>query len=171
MMDARLKSLVTLLGLGGLLLIAALWGWSAATKPFPERAGPAVCVDYAFAKGDTIRRSDVTVSVLNAGTRNGLAGLTLDLFVEAGFGEGETGNVPDDAPRVRNVQIWTENPEHPAVQLVAAQLGSEVKVVRREPTTDGVQVVVGDQFRSLSTGPRKLKIDQEVEVCGPPRTA
>jgi hypothetical protein len=170
MMDARLKSLVTLLGLGGLLLIAALWGWSAATKPFPEREGPAVCVDYAFAQGDTIRRSDVTVSVLNAGTRNGLAGLTLDLFVEAGFGEGETGNVPDDAPRVRNVQIWTETPEHPAVRLVAAQLGSDVKVIRREPTTDGVQVVVGDRFRSLSKGPRKLKTDREVEVCGPPRT-
>ncbi len=171
MMDARLKSLVTMLGLGGLLLVAALWGWSAVNEPFPERAGPPVCVDYAFAERDTIHRSDVTVSVLNAGTRNGLAGLTLDLFVEAGFGEGQSGNVPDDAPRVRNVQIWTETPQHPAVQLVAAQLGSEVKVVRREPTTAGVQVVVGYRFLSLTMGPRKLKADREVEVCGPPRTA
>lgn len=169
-MDARLKSLVTLLGLGGLLLVAALWGWSAVSEPFPEREGPAVCVDRAFAQGDTIRRRDVTVSVLNAGTRNGLAGLTLDLFVDAGFGDGQSGNVPDDSPRVRNVEVWTDEPQSPAVQLVVAQLGDDVRVVRREPTTAGVQVVVGDRFRSLSKGPRKIKADRETEVCGPPRS-
>jgi len=93
-MDTRLKSLVTMLGLGALLLVAALWGWAAVSKPFPEREGPAVCVDRAFAEGDPIRRGDVTISVLNAGTRNGLAGLTLDLFIDAGFAEGQSGNVP-----------------------------------------------------------------------------
>lgn len=170
-MEARLKSLVTLLGLGALLLVAALWGWAAVSEPFPEREGPAVCVDRTFAEGDPIRRGDVTISVLNAGTRNGLAGLTLDLFVDAGFGEGQSGNVPDGSPRVRNVEIWTADPQHPAVQLVAAQLGKAVRVVRREPTTAGVQVVVGDRFQSLSEGPRRIRADRDVEVCGPPPVA
>jgi len=170
-MDTHLKSIVTLLALGALLLLAALWGWAAVSKPFPEREGAAVCVDRAFAEGDPIRRGDVTISVLNAGTRNGLAGLTLDLFVDAGFGEGQSGNVPQGAPQVRNVEIWTADPEDPAVQLVAAQLGGTAQVVRREPTTVGVQVVVGDRFQNLSNGPRRIRADREVEICGPPPVA
>jgi len=170
-MDTRLKSLVTMLGLGALLLVAALWGWAAVSKPFPEREGPAVCVDRAFAEGDPIRRGDVTISVLNAGTRNGLAGLTLDLFIDAGFAEGQSGNVPEGSPRVRNVEIWTADPRHPAVRLVAAQLGDAARVVRREPTTAGVQVVVGDRFQNLSKGPRRIVADRDVEICGPPPVA
>ena len=170
-MDTRLKSLVTMLGLGALLLVAALWGWAAVSKPFPEREGTAVCVDRAFAEGDPIRRGHVTISVLNAGTRNGLAGLTLDLFIDAGFAEGQSGNVPEGSPRVRNVEIWTADPQHPAVRLVAAQLSDAARVVRREPTTAGVQVVVGDRFQSLSKGPRRIKADRDVEICGPPPVA
>ncbi|MGH3347305.1 MAG: LytR C-terminal domain-containing protein [Nocardioides sp.] len=170
-MDARVKSLLTLIGLGGLLLVAALWGWSAVSEPFPEREGPGICVDRAYAEGDPIRRGNVTVSVLNAGTRNGLAALTLDLFVDAGFAEGQSGNVPDGSPRVRNVEIWTTDPEDAAVRLVAAQLGDAVRVVRREPTTAGVQVVVGDRFQRLSKGPRRIVADRDVEVCGPPPVA
>ena len=63
-MDARLKSLVTLLGLGGLLLVAALWGWSAVSEPFPEREGPPVCVEYAFADGDDSAFSDAEQAVI-----------------------------------------------------------------------------------------------------------
>lgn len=166
-MEARLKSLVTLLGLGVLLLAAALWGWAAVSEPLPERAGPAVCVDRAFASGEPVRRADVTVSVLNAGTRTGLAGLTLDLFVDAGFAEGTADDAPDGS-RVRAVEIWTEDPTNPAVQLVAAQLGDAVKIVQEEPTVDGVQVVVGDRFKNLVKGPRKVVAEGDVEVCGPP---
>ena len=166
-MEARLKSLVTLLALGVLLLAAALWGWAAVSEPLPERAGPAVCTDRAFASGDAVRRGDVTVSVLNAGTRTGLAGLTLDLFVDTGFAEGTAADAPEGS-RVRAVEIWTEDPANPAVQLVAAHLGDAVKVVEKEPTVDGVQVVVGDRFKNLVKGPRKVVAEDDVEVCGPP---
>lgn len=165
-MDARVKSLVTLSVLGGLLLLAGAWGISALTQPFPERAEPAICVDAPFAEGDRITRSDVTVSVLNAGSRNGLAGLTLDLFVDAGFAEGQQGNT-QDGPKVKKVEIWTDQPGHPAVKLVAQQLGKAVKVVRREPTVAGVQVVVGDDFDDLVKGPRRVRARSDVEVCGP----
>ncbi len=166
-MEARLKSLVTLLALGVLLLAAALWGWAAVSEPLPERAGPPVCTDRAFASGEAVRRGDVTVSVLNAGTRNGLAGLTLDLFVDTGFAQGTADDAPGGA-RVRAVEIWTQDPRSPAVQLVAAHLGDAVKIVEEEPTTAGVQVVVGDRFKNLVKGPRKVVAESDVEVCGPP---
>lgn len=165
-MDSRLKSLLTLSVLGVLLLIGAAWGFSAITQPFPGRVDPPVCVDVPFSQGERITRSDVTVSVLNAGTRNGLAGLTMDLFVDAGFAEGQQGN--SEGPRVDTVEIWTDEPRHPAVRLVALHLGDAVEVVRRQPTTAGVQVVVGDGFKDLVKGPRKIVARTDVEVCGAP---
>ena len=165
-MDARLKSLLTLGVLGALLVVAGAWGLSALTKPFPGEGDPPLCVDAAFAEGERIFRGDVTVSVLNAGTRNGLAGLTMDLFVDAGFAEGQEGNATE-GPRVENVEIWTDEPRHPAVRLVAGQLGKAVEVVQRDPTAAGVQVVVGDEFEDLVNGPRKIVARSDVEVCGP----
>lgn len=167
-MDARVKSLLTLSVLGVLLVAAGAWGLSALTQPFPGRADPPVCVDKSFSQGDRIGRGDVTVSVLNAGSRNGLAGLTMNLFVDAGFAEGQEGNA-EEGPRVDVVQIWTDEPRNPAVQLVARQLGDAVRIVRREPTTAGVQVVVGDGFEDLADGPRRIVARSDVDVCGPPR--
>ena len=165
-MDARLKSLLTLSILGVLLVVAGAWGLSALTKPFPGSADPAPCVDVAFTKGERIFRGDVTVSVLNAGTRNGLAGLTMDLFVDAGFAQGQEGNA-SEGPKVDAVEIWTDEPRHPAVKLVAGQLGDAVQVVRRDPTVAGVQVVVGDEFEDLVNGPRTIVARGDVDVCGP----
>jgi len=166
-MDARLRSLLTLSVLGVLLVVGGLWGLSALTQPFPEEADPPVCVEVPFAQGERISRSDVTVSVLNAGDRNGLAGFTMDLFVDAGFGQGQAGN-SEGGVKVETVQIWTDEPRHPAVRLVARQLGKAVKVVRRDPTTAGVQVVVGDGFKDLVDGPRRIVARSDVDVCGPP---
>jgi hypothetical protein len=169
-MDARLKSLVTLAGLGLLLIVAATWGWSSLTQPFPEGDGDAICVDRPYAAGDRISRGDVTVSVLNAGTRNGLAGLTMNLFEEAGFAPGQEGNAPEDA-KVGTVQIWTEDRTAPAVRLVASHLGKDVRVVRRAPSTAGIQVVVGDGFEDLVAGKKSIRTRGEVTVCGPPTDA
>lgn len=167
-MGSRLRSLGTLLVLGVLLVVAAVWGWSALTEPFPERADPPLCVDHAFDKGDRIARRDVTVSVWNAGTRNGLAGLTMELLVDAGFAEGQEGNAPKRAG-VERVEVWTPLPRnHPAVELVASHLGPDPRVVRRDAEAAGVLVVVGDGFEKLSKGKRLVRARSSVEVCGPP---
>ena len=168
-MEPRLRTLATLAALGVLLLVAAVWGWSAMTAPFPQRAKPPVCVDRTIAQGDKVSRDDVTVSVLNAGTRNGLAGLTMDLLVDVGFGEGREGNAPRDTD-VERAQIWTDDPRNPAVKLVAAHLG-EVRVVRREEQAPGVLVVVGDEFEKLAKGPGKIVAQREAEVCTAPEPA
>lgn len=165
-MEARLRSAITLAVLAVVLVLAALWGWSAVSQPFPEQAEAPVCVDAEFAKGDRISRSDVTVSVYNAGTRVGLAGLTMDLLVDEGFAQGSEGNAPDQR-KVGRVQIWTEEPKSPAVRLVASHF-RKAKVVRREADAPGVMVVVGDNFEDLQGGRRGIKAKQATTVCGPP---
>lgn len=164
-MTARLRSLVTLVGLGALLLLAAVWGWSSLTQPFPSTE-EVVCVDRTYDEGEKVAAADVTVSVLNAGTRNGLAGLTMNLLEEAGFAPGQEGNA-DDA-RVRTVQIWADDRNNPAVRLVRSHLGPAARVVRREPSTAGVQVVVGDDFQDLVRGKRSVRAASATTVCGPP---
>lgn len=163
-MDARLRSLVTLAALGVLLLIAAVWGWSSLTEPFPANED-SVCVDRPVEEGEKVSRSDVTVSVLNAGTRNGLASLTMNLFEEAGFSPGQEGNAAD--AKVRTVQIWTDDRTDPAVKLVKSHLGPGARVVVREPSTAGVQVVVGDDFEDLVQGRRSVTATSATTVCGP----
>ncbi len=165
-MDPRLRSLLTLGGLGVLLAVAATWGLSALTQPFPGDDEPAVCTEQTFAEGERIRRGDVVVSVLNAGSRNGLAGLTLNLFEEAGFARGQEGNVSGD-DKVAVAQIWTDDPQSPAVALVASHLGKKVRVVERAPSTAGVQVVVGDGFEELRAGRKSVRVRSEATVCGP----
>ncbi len=44
------------------------------TEPFPEKADAPTCVDAVVAVGDVLRPGAITVSVLNAGGRDGLAG-------------------------------------------------------------------------------------------------
>ena len=51
-MDSRVRSLATLVVLGAVLLVAALWGWSAISEPFPEEAEGAGLRRREFAKGD-----------------------------------------------------------------------------------------------------------------------
>ena len=165
-MTAGLKTLVTLLVLAGLLVLAALWGFSAATKPFPGKSDPPVCVDRAVSEGDKVFSTDVTVSVENAGDRNGLASFTLDLFKERGFGEGETGNAPKGAD-VAYAEVWTTDPKSPAVQLVESWLGPRSQVVDHKEDTPGVLVVVGDGFDRLVKGSKKVVASGSATICSP----
>lgn len=164
-MDARLKSLVTLAALGVLLFVAAVWGWASLTKPFPSNED-AICVDRTFEAGEKVTPGDVTVSVLNAGTRNGLASLTMNLFEEQGFAPGQEGNATD--AKVNKVQIWTDDRRDPAVQLVKSHLGKGTRVLLKDATTAGVQVVVGDGFQDLVKGKKSVKATDAATVCGPP---
>lgn len=166
-MTARLRTAITLAALAVLLLVGVTWGWSQVSQPLPGKADAAICVDTAYAAGDELFVQDVTVSVLNASKREGLAGRTLQLFEDDGFDEGQTANAPEGT-EVAVAEIWVTDPESPAAKLVRARLGQVP--VREEPNNPavGVTVVVGDGFGDLRQGPDSLVLKSDAVVCSPP---
>ena len=163
------RTALTLGGLCLLLLVAAVWGWNAATKPLPAKVDSPICVTTPVSAGSDLYRQQVTVSVYNAGQRDGLAGRTMQLLVDAGFSEGVSGNAR--SAKVRRVAIWTTDPESPAVRLVASYLPG-VEIEEREGMGAGVTVLVGDGFGStkLAAGERSVSVEADTEVCSPPVT-
>lgn len=160
------RSALTISALCLMLVVAAVWAWSAVTEPLPGKVDTPLCAPTPVAKGDRVFPQQVTVSVYNAGNREGLARRVMKQLTDAGFAEGHRGNATGE--RVRRVEIWTEDPDSPAVRLVATRLGREVDVVRREPLGVGVTVVLGDAFGHVVRGKKSVVADTDTEICGPP---
>ncbi|MCW2796705.1 LytR C-terminal domain-containing protein [Nocardioides sp.] len=166
-MYTQARTAITLGVLGILVVIGASWGWSAVTEPFPGKVQAPVCVQQTIPAGERVFPQDVTVSVLNAGTREGLAGRTMQLLTDEGYAEGDLGNAPS-ATDVKGTEIWTSDPGSPAVSLVASRLGRGTQVVRRDVSYAGVVVVVGDDFTTLSKGRKSVVADSDSVICSPP---
>ncbi len=144
-MSAALKSALTLLFLGLVLVIASVWGWSALTEPFPREEPVAICEDVDISAGTEVRRDQVVVSVFNGSGRSGLAGATSAQLSERGFVAGDVGDSPQPAA---TTQIWADDPKDPAVVLVRRQF-KNATVVPGDTLGVGVVVVVGEQFTAL----------------------
>jgi hypothetical protein len=143
--SAGLRSALTLGGLVVLVLAATLWGWAAFTEPFPEDEETPICVDTPVTAGTEVRRDQVVVSVFNGSKRSGLAGATEAQLEERGFVSGGIGDSPLPAA---STQIWSSEPEDPAVQLVQKQFKG-AQVVPGDALGPGVVIVVGEKFQSL----------------------
>lgn len=161
------RSAVTLSALGLVLVVAAIWGWSAATEPLPAKVDTPICVDRDIAEGEKVFAPDVVVSVYNAGTRDGLAARVMQELTDAGFREGNSGNVASSV-RVPVAQIWTTEPQNPDVLLVAGRLGDQVEIERRDPVGPGVNIVVGDGFGDTTEGRRSVAARSDAVICSPP---
>ena len=164
-MTAGLRTAVTLVGLGLMLVAAAAWGWTQLSKPFPGKAEPPTCVDSTYSDGDKIYPQDVTVSVLNASRREGLAARTMQDLVDAGFGEGDTANAPRGTD-VPFAEIWEVDDGNPAVKLLRTKFG-QIGVVEHDHEEPGLVVVVGDEFEQLREGRASVRVHSDVTVCGP----
>lgn len=163
----QLRSAGTLLGLVLLLLIGVAWAWSAVSEPFPERADPATCTSTPVSQGEKVYPDQVTVSVLNAGTSEGLADRTMTALVAAGLDRGELANAPDGT-EVNGVQVWAQDANNPAVKLVISFLGKKAKVVRRDGPLPGVNVVVGEAFPGVGEGRKFAPAREDATICSPP---
>ena len=108
----------------------------------------------------------VEVSILNAGTREGLAGAVMAGFVERGFRAGSSGNAPAGTD-VAKVQIWAADKRDPAVELVRAALPTPAPVVDTDYDAPGVVVVVGNAFGELRSGATSITAKQEGTACAP----
>lgn len=159
------RTLLTLVVVALLVVVAGGWGLSMLTKPFPKKADAPICSANQVHRGDHLFPAEVTVSVLNASKREGLAGRTMTALKDAGFAAGHSGNAVKGT-KVGAAQIWTDNPESPAVKLVAAWIPG-VKVVRRAGGEPGVVVVLGDNFHAVGTGPTSITVDADATICSP----
>ena len=123
------RTMLTLAVLALLVVVAGGWGWGMLTKPFPKKADAPVCSPVTVHRGDHVFPAEVTVSVLNASRREGLAGRTMTALKDGGFSAGRSANAAKGT-KVGSVQIWSTDPKSPAVRLVQAWLPG-AKVVRR----------------------------------------
>ena len=173
-MEPKLRSAITLGVLIIVLLLGMVWGWTKLVEPLPGLSGDpdeppeAACTVRIVAKGERVQPDEVTVSVFNAGTTDGLATKTMEQLQTRGFAPGETGNAPN-ATDVNRVEVWAEHARNPAVLLVASYLGRSAKVVnpKGEALGVGVVVVVGDDFRRVRHGARFVASRVDAEVCSP----
>lgn len=168
-MNTRTRSLVTLSALAALTLLAAVVGVAALTRPFPTAEDQPVCVSTRIAAGQEVFPEQVTISVYNASTRNGLASSTLNDLVDRGFIGAGSGNAPSDKP-IKGVQIWADNAKNPAVALVKGQF-RKAKVVSGSALGPGVVVVVGNgkvSLRPSGKAPISAKSKSPSVICSPP---
>jgi hypothetical protein len=166
----HLLTAVTLLVLLALVVAGGYYGYQALLTPLEgDRAGTSRggrnC-EAGLRKGETVRTRDVTVSVLNAGTRSGLAGQVQERLVARGFIAGATDNAPEDQ-LVRFVRVLAPSRKDPAARLVAVQFGKGTLIQRsRVDLGPGVDVIVGDRFKGLQRGaPRRLRATVSGSGC------
>ena len=165
---SRLRTVITLAILAGFMIFAVTWGFNRVTQPFPEKVGSPPCINTPVAVDEVLRPGAITVSVLNAGGREGLASRTMDDLTAQGFAQGELDNAPDDA-KVRSVAIWTDDRTNPAVRLLRSYLGGKkVQIVAGQGTALGLNVIVGEKFPGVKTGLPQIVAQSEGTVCTPP---
>jgi hypothetical protein len=167
-LTARLRTAITLAALALLMLVGVAWGWGQVTKPFPGKVDAPVCVDTSYRAGDELFVQDVTVSVLNASSREGLAGRTLSELHTEGFAEGDTANAPKGTALTTNAEIWVDDVSNPGAKLLRARLGKVPVVAHPEVDYAGIVVVVGDLYEKLRQGPQSIVLGHDAVVCSPP---
>ncbi|WP_167736730.1 LytR C-terminal domain-containing protein [Nocardioides sp. 1609] len=161
----HVRTIVTLAVLALLLALGVSRGLNAVSEPFPESADPPICVDEDLTAGDILRPAQLTVNVLNAGERTGLAGVTIEDLQAQGFARGSISNLTGED--VASVEIWSPQGRTPAVRLVAGYLTGKVDVVERGSSSDGITVVVGDKFPGVRAGKEQIVLKTDVTVCSP----
>jgi hypothetical protein len=167
-LTARVRTAITLAALALLMVLGVTWGWGQVTRPFPGKVDAPICVNTAYDAGDELFVQDVTVSVLNASGREGLATRTLKDLEDVGFAAGQTANAPKGTAISTTAEIWVDDVDNPGAKLLRARLGQVPVVSHPENIKAGITVVVGESFGELRNGPESVVLSEDAVVCSPP---
>jgi hypothetical protein len=167
----HLTTAVTMATLCVIVVIAGVVGFNTLFAPLPggqgdgSAAASPSCTPSPAKKRTRLSSAEVTVNVFNAGSRSGLAGATVDSFRARGFQGGLIGNAPAGT-KVPRAQVWIAAGEEDAGRLVARQLGPRTPVVTRdEDLGAGIDVVLGNGFKSLVRAPRSIVVKVDASGC------
>jgi hypothetical protein len=134
----------------------------------PEKSDAPTCQTLTAKAGSKLRTNLVTVNVLNASERAGLANRVLIDLQSNGFMGGSKGNTTDVTPK--RVAIVTADRTDPRVKLVAKQFKDNVKYTKPKSgvAENGVTVVVGPNYSGLKKkAASSVRTDQDISVCVP----
>ncbi len=150
---------VILLGLLGILLWAASWGWKSLTAPLPTPP-PTPCVTR---EASTVTPASVTVQVYNGGFTSGLANKVGDRLKKAGFVIAKKSNTDE---RVTKTIIRGNARDEAQLQLVASYIDSAT--IQHDDRVDGtVDVLVGTQFTTFAPSPKTQVPANGGNICVP----
>lgn len=167
-----LKTPLTLVVLVSLCVVGTVYGWRLLTQDAPPLDAGSFrdsgCSDRQLDSGSKLKSSQVQVNVYNAGSISGLASETMRALSRRGFVAG----VVDDAPastKAQNVVVLDPEPKSASVQLVAEQFNGEVVVRKRaDDLSDGIDVIVGDNFQGIDKqAETSLSVQRNTDVCVP----
>lgn len=137
-----------LLGLLGLLIWGAFWGWRNLTAPLPEPS-PTPCVTVT---AENVVNADVSVRVFNAGFTSGLASRIATRLRDAGFNVIRVEN--SDERVTSGVIIRTSEDQYPATRLVGSYFEESLVTVEYDDRVDGtVDVFLSSQEPPVGAEP------------------
>ncbi|MBC7631400.1 LytR C-terminal domain-containing protein [Aeromicrobium sp.] len=167
-MTIPLKPL-TLLVAAIVLVVGTLVGFRLLTAKADTATVAPTCTNRTIADGEKLTSNRVTVNVLNASTRSGLANRVAINLQRRGFLGGTVGNSTSNT-KPSKVTILTADRKDPRVKLVAMQFRDKVTYAKSDiPAAKGVTVVVGDGALSgLRPETRTFVVsDRPIQVCVP----
>ena len=161
----RLRTALILVALLVLLGAMGVYGYKAATHPFPGSAKTTKsCTKQEISKQRYLSTKDITVSVYNAGARKHFAALTQSRLESRGFRAGALGNAPF---KVKVARVFTTSDDLSSAKLVARNLGVGIPVVHTDNEMGpGIDIFVGPRLGYLN--PRhikRIKLAKPIETC------
>lgn len=162
----RHKGLLTFAAAGVATVVMALWGLSELTAPFPHTATK-TCNPADQVVTKTITRSEVTISVYNAGARAGTAARIGRALTRLGFRVSTVGNAPEGVT-VPVAEVAGPSVTDPGTKLVAAALGKSTTITS-DPSLQigpGVNIFIGPRHGAvLKSPPREMALPTPTITC------